>query len=291
MNPSSSPLVQRRRLRAELRQARQNADLTQDAVAEKMDWSLSKVIRIETGAVGISTNDLQALLRIYGIKDAGKVRELVALGREARRQTWWSKYRQSMPAAYFQYIEYETAASVIRSYETMIVPGLLQTQQYATTMASRSRTVLSARTVRTLVEIRTKRQELLLHQEESPRIFFVLDEAAIHRLAAEREIAPDQIARLLEMARRPRVTIEVIPFRAGLVRGIHENFSLLEFEAPGDHDILYFESARDQLFSYDNASEIGEASTYRELFEELRAASLGPEGTYRFLEGVASEAS
>ena len=126
MNPSSSPLVQRRRLRAELRQARQNADLTQDAVAEKMDWSLSKVIRIETGAVGISTNDLQALLRIYGIKDAGKVRELVALGREARRQTWWTN-RQSMPAAYFQYIEYETAASVIRSYETMIVPGLLQT--------------------------------------------------------------------------------------------------------------------------------------------------------------------
>jgi hypothetical protein len=256
-----------------------------------MDWSLSKVIRIETGAVGISTNDLQAMLRIYGIKDAGKVRELVALGREARRQTWWSKYRQSMPPAYFQYIEYETAASVIRTHETITVPGLLQTQKYAATMASRGKTVLSAREVRTLVEIRMKRQELLLHQEESPEIFFVLDEAAIRRLAAEREIAPDQLAQLLEMAQRSRVTIEVVPLRAGLVRGIHENFSLLEFKDPGDNDILYFESARDQLFSIDDASGIGEASTYRELFEELRAASLGPEGTYRFLEGVAREAS
>src|SRR5262249_15377032 len=154
----------------------------------------------------------------------------------------------------FQYIEYETAASVIRTHETMTVPGLLQTQQYATTMALRSRTVLSARTVRTLVEIRMKRQDLLLHQEETPRIFFVLDEAAVRRLAAEREIAPDQIARLLEMARRPRITIEVIPLRAGLVRGISENFSLLEFEGSGDHDILYFESARDQLFNLDDAS-------------------------------------
>jgi transcriptional regulator with XRE-family HTH domain len=290
VNPSFSPLVQRRRFRAELRQARQKADLTQDAVADKMDWSLSKVIRIESGTVGISTNDLQALLRIFGIKDAAKVRELVALGREARRPTWWSKYRQSMPPAYFQYIEYETAASVIRSYETMMVPGLLQTQQYATTMALRSRTVLSAKTVQTLIEIRMKRQDLLLHQEESPKIYFVVDETAIRRLSAEREIAPGQITRLLEMARRPQITIEVIPFRAGLVRGINENFSLLEFDEPNDHDILYFESARDQLSGHDDSSGIDEAMTYRELFEGLRAASLGPEGTYRFLEGVASEA-
>lgn len=291
MSSSSSPLVQRRRLRAELRQARQHAGLTQDAVAEEMDWSLSKVIRIETGAVGISTNDLHALLRLYDIQDTRRVRQLVALGREARRPAWWSKYRGAMPPAYFQYIEYETAASIIRSHETMLVPGLLQTEKYAIALAQRNRTELSPRTVRTLVDIRMKRQDLLLNQTDSPQIFFVVDEAAIRRLAAEREIAAEQLGQLLEFAGRPRITIEVVPFRAGLIRGVSENFSLLEFEEPSDRDILYFESARDQIFSYDDATELGEVSSYRELFEELRAASLGREGTYRFLESIAREAS
>lgn len=86
LSPSASPLVQRRRLRAELRRARQGAELTQEAVAEEMDWSLSKIIRIETGAVGISTNDLHALLRLYRIRNPQQVSRLVALGREARQQ-------------------------------------------------------------------------------------------------------------------------------------------------------------------------------------------------------------
>jgi transcriptional regulator with XRE-family HTH domain len=104
VNTSVSPVVPRRRLRTELKRARQQAGLTQEAVAAEMDWSLSKIIRIETGAVGISTNDLTALLRLYRIDSAERANQLVALARAARQQSWWSKYRGSVSPAYFQYL-------------------------------------------------------------------------------------------------------------------------------------------------------------------------------------------
>lgn len=286
VSPSSSPLVQRRRLRSELRKARRDAGLTQEAVAEEMDWSLSKVIRIETGSVGISTNDLHALLRLYGINDAQRVKYLVSVGREARQQTWWSKYRGSVSPTYFQYIEYETAAISLRSHETILIPGLLQTQEYATILAQRSGLILAPKTLRALVEIRMMRQKQLFGHEDAPLAFFILDEAVIRRLMGEEAVAPSQIARLLDLAGQPRVTIEIVPFSAGLNRGMYENFTILEFEGPGDHDILYFEGSRDAMFSYDDA---GEITTYRELFEELRRSSLGPEGTRDFLQSRANE--
>ena len=251
---SSSPLVQRRRLGAELKQARQDAGLTQEAVAEQMDWSLSKLIRIETGAVGISTNDLTALLRLYSIKDPQRVRELVARGKEARKQTWWSKYRTVLSPTLFQYIEYETSASIIRSYQYLLIPGLLQTEAFATTIIRQyvRSSNPSSRTVKALVEIRMKRQELLLNQSELPLLFFILDEAVIHRLVGDENLRQGQLEKLISLADRPEVTIEVVPFSAGVHPGVAENFNILEFGGSADNDILYFESAREAIFSHDS---------------------------------------
>jgi transcriptional regulator with XRE-family HTH domain len=286
LSPSPSPLVQRRRLRAELRRARQEAGLTQETVAQEMDWSLSKVIRIETGAVGISTNDLQALLRLYGVRNPQQVRRLVALGREARKQAWWSKYRDFVSPAYFQFIEYETAATIIRSHETIVVPGLLQTEEYVKAVAATNSPALPPKAVQTIIDLRLQRQEKILNQPDPPLTFFSLDEAVIRRLTGETSLARSQVSRLLEIAERPQATIEVVPFTAGLNRGMNESFSILEFGDPGDEDVLYFESARSDIFSHAEGTEI---TVYRELFEELRAASLGPGGTREFLEGILAE--
>ena len=166
MITSPSPLVQRRRLRAELKRARLEAGLTQDSVAEEMDWSLSKIIRIETGSVGISTNDLTALLRLYNVDDSQRVAELIALGKAARQQSWYSKYRGLVPPSYFQYIEYETSASAIRTYETLVIPGLLQTEDYATKIMRLYRTRPESDVVKARVEIRMKRQQLLLERKK-----------------------------------------------------------------------------------------------------------------------------
>jgi transcriptional regulator with XRE-family HTH domain len=280
---SASPLVERRRLRAELKQARLDVGLTQEAVAEQMDWSLSKLIRIETGAVGISTNDLIALLRLYNVKDARQVKALVAQAKEARKQTWWSKYRAMLEPTYFQYIEFEASASIIRSYQTLVIPGLLQTEGYATVVTQRNRFNPDPKTVKTLVEVRMRRQELLLGRSSPPLLFFVLDESIIHRLAGDEELRQAQVEKLIHMADRPEITVEVVPFSTGIHRGLIEDFNILEFDG-NDSDVLHFEGARMASFSRDEADEI---VLYRELFEEMRHLSLGPKGTRDYLVEVA----
>jgi transcriptional regulator with XRE-family HTH domain len=280
---SASPLVERRRLRAALKQARLDVGLTQEAVAEQMDWSLSKLIRIETGAVGISTNDLIALLHLYDVKDARRVRALVAQAKEARKQTWWSKYRAVLEPTYFQYIEFETSASIIRAYQTLVIPGLLQTEGYATAVTQRNRFDPDPKTVKTLVEVRMRRQELLLDRSSPPLLFFVLDESIIHRLAGDEELRQAQVEKLIHMADRPEITVEIVPFSTGIHRGIIEDFNILEFDG-NDSDVLHFEGARMASFTRDEADEI---ALYRELFEEMRHLSLGPKGTRDYLVEVA----
>lgn len=287
MSPSLSTVVERRRLRADLRRARQDAGLTQDQVAAEMDWSLSKVIRIETGSVSISTNDLRALLRLYGISDNAKVQQLVDLAKTARQPSWWSKYRGSVPPVFFQYLEYEAAASVIRHYESYLVPGLLQTGDYAQTVIAEYKGNFTSKTIQTRLEIRMKRQDLL-EQAKPPRLYFVLDEAAIRHVMGDERVRDEQIQKLIDMARKPAVTVEVVPFSAGLHRGLGENFTMLEFRDTADDDVLYFESARDALFSHDDTNEV---ILYREVFEELRGMSLGPKRTLAFLMKVQAEIS
>src|SRR5580704_7099732 len=129
---TTSPVVQRRRLRTELRRARLDAGLTQEQVATAMDWSLSKLIRIENGTVGISMNDLKAILAHYKITDDRRSAELIALSRGARERSWWNSYRDVAPRL-IQLIEYEAAAFIARNFQPLIVPGLLQTEEYART--------------------------------------------------------------------------------------------------------------------------------------------------------------
>jgi hypothetical protein len=286
MSITSSPAVDRRRLRTELRAARQEAELTQDAVSAEMDWSLSKIIRIETGASSISTNDLRALLRLYNIKDPGRTKELLEIAKSARQRSWWSKYRANLGAGFFKYLEYENAASAILGYETILIPGLLQTEPYATRVISQYRQRYTSKTVKTRVEIRMARQKLLLDRPTPPQLSFVIDEAAIRRVMGDEVVGRDQIKQLISMARRPNVTIQVLPFSAGLHRGMADAFSILEFPDKADSDLLYIETAHDVVFSEEEAEEIG---VYRELSGHLRKIAFSPDETIAFLDAMAKE--
>jgi len=296
-NRSASPAVPRRRLRAELKRARQQADLTQEAVAAEMDWSLSKIIRIETGSVGISTNDLAALLRLYKVDSAERADELVALARAARQQSWWSKYRSSVSPTHFQYLEYEADASVIRQYEALLIPGLLQTEEYASAAISQYRghhpgrsrqpAGLSPKMIRTRVELRMARQQLL-QRPDPPFLFFVLDEAVIQRTIGDEKLGGAQIARLVTLAKRPHVTIQVVPFSVGMYVGMAENYTIFSFPDVDDHDVLYFESAQDSIFSDD---ESGETIVYRQMYEELSQTALSAEDSLTYLRNVAGSST
>ncbi len=280
-----STVVERRRLRTELRRARQDADLTQDQVATEMDWSLSKLIRIENGSVSISRNDLLALLPLYGIRDKAEVQRLIELARAARQPSWWSKYRGEVPPAFYSYLEYEAAASAIRLYESFLVPGLLQTRDYAHRAISVYKGNFSSKTIQTRLEIRMARQQLL-EQGKPPRMHFILDEAVIRLLLGDERVREEQIEKLIEMAGRPAVTIEIVPFSAGLHRGLGETFTLLEFRDTSDDDVLYFENARDALFSHDDSEEV---VLYQEIFGDLRKISLGVKGSMEYLNRIRAE--
>jgi transcriptional regulator with XRE-family HTH domain len=280
-DPGPSPLVPRRRLRTELRRARAEVGLTQDQVAAAMDWSLSKVIRIENGTVSISTNDLRVLLNLYQIQDRSRVDDLVELARASRQPSWWGKHRGVVSAQYLQYIEYEEAATVLRSYQSTLLPGLLQTEEYAASIIRKlAPPGTPAELMRTQVEVRMARQRLL-EQAEPPVYISILDEAVIQHIVGERNVADRQIARLVDLAHRPNVTIEIVPFTAGLYNGILQAFLHLEFPDPEDADVVFLEGAtRDTLLSNDDA---GEVTEFREIFEAIRSMSMGPVRTLSYL--------
>ena len=135
----------------------------------------------------------------------------------------------------------------------------------------------------TRIEIRIRRQRLL-EQRDTTNGYFIVDEAAIDRLAGEPDIAQGQIVRLVELANRPNITIEVIPFTAGLHRGLLEPFIILEFADTEDSDVLFLETSKDMIISHDEA---GEITGYREVFEELSRISLGRDGTLAYLANLA----
>jgi transcriptional regulator with XRE-family HTH domain len=281
---TTSPVVQRRRLRTELRRARLDIGLTQEQVAAAMDWSLSKLIRIENGSVGISQNDLKAILAHYKITDDERVAELVALSRGARERSWWSDYRDAPPRL-IQLIEYESAAFIIRNFQPLLIPGLLQTEEYAAAMIRNLDAQATDQEVNSGVEIRMRRQQLL-QQPELPLAFFILDEAAVRRLVGGEGAMRRQIQRLLDEAEKPTVTIEVIPFSAGAHPGMQGPFMLFEFPDAEDDDALYLEGPNDSRMNRDDSEEI---LRLRERFEILRRLSLGPQGSIALLRGLLTE--
>ncbi|MGH3220912.1 MAG: helix-turn-helix domain-containing protein [Streptosporangiaceae bacterium] len=279
-------MVQRRRLRTELRKARQDAGLTQEQVADAMDWSLSKMIRIEAGTVGISTTDLKALLDHYEVDDPDLRSQLVALARAARERSWWSVYRDVALPGVLQLIGYEAASHIIRNFETLLIPGLLQTEDYARAVVPSLEEGTTAERVDTLVEIRMRRQEQV-DRDDPPLMFFILDEAAVRRLAGSRNVMRRQIHYLIEMAAKPNVTIEIVPFTVGTHPGLRGPFVIVEFPDPGDDDVLYLEARGDLIRG--GISEEGEVSAHREVFEQLRRLSLGPDGSITYLRKLADE--
>lgn len=274
-----SPVVQRRRLRAELRRARLEASLTQDQVASAMDWSLSKLIRIENGTVNISTNDLKAILAHYRITDEERTAEFLALSRGARERSWWSGYRDVASPRLLQMIEYEAASIITRNFQPLLVPGLLQTEAYARNVYQRLNPQESASRLESLVEIRMRRQELL-SRSDAPLLFFIIDQAVVQRVVGGNTAMRHQLSQMIELAAMPNLTIEVVPFEAGAHPGLLGSFMIYEFLDTADDDALWLEGPTGDLVSRDNPEEI---LSFREKFEQLRQISLGPEASVNLL--------
>jgi transcriptional regulator with XRE-family HTH domain len=274
-------VVKRRRLRAELRNARMAADLTQEQVADAMEWSPSKIIRIEAGSVGVSANDMKELLRLYQIADPKRVDELLTLARVARERS--TTYRAAPPNL-LQFIDYEAAASVIRMFQTILVPGILQTEEYARTVISTLQPEASKEQVDALVTIRMTRQELL-ERTNQVELLFVVDEAVVRRQVGGEDVMRRQVRHLAKMATKENVTLEVVRFGAGAHPGVQGPFVIFEFPDTEDDDVLYLETSHGELIIRDNPEEI---ATHEERLAALRKLSATPKDSAAFLERVAA---
>lgn len=281
----ASPLVLRRRLRTELRTARLNRELTQDQVAKAMEWSLSKMNRIEKAKTGITTNDLKALLPLYGITDKGKTEELLDLARAARQAAWWSEYSNVAPAPLLELIDYESAASAVSQFETMFVPGILQIEDYASAVlqAFYDEKPTEER-VAALVRLRTARRDLL-SSENAPRFAFVLDESVIHRQVGSPAVTSRQFRHLVEVAKLPNVTIHIVPFTAGLHPGMTYPFEVVQFEDAPDENIVFIEGPRGDVIIDDPQ----EGQDYLESFGRITALAQSAPASIDLLRKAADE--
>jgi hypothetical protein len=250
-----------------------------------MEWSLSKMNRIEKAKSGISANDLKALLRLYDITDKKRTDELVALAREARQSPWWKRYSDVAPPALLELIDYESAASAISQFETIFVPGILQTEEYASAVLQVFYDEKSVPDkVAALVDLRTRRRDLL-NSENALSFSFVLDESVIHRLVGSPAITSRQLLHLVEVTEQSNVTIRVVPFTAGLHPGMKGPFEVVQFEDTPDENMVFLEGPRDDIINDDP----NETKSYLEAFEHITEISLGPSDSLRRLRAAAGK--
>lgn len=285
MTTGVDPAVQRRRLRVELRRLRLDRGLTQKDVAERLEWSLSKMIRIETGQVGISRGDLRTLLDEYDVSDPVEIDALAAMAKEGRRQQW-GPYRDILNADFLTYLNFEGSASVIRQGEPQVLPGLLQTEEYArAVIAGVGGADLSGQTVERQVEVRMKRQEIV-ERPDPPQMHFIIDESAIRRPAGGATAMRRQLSRLEELAALQHVHLRVIPLSAGVHPGLRGSFVILEFSDPADDDLLFLESGQSSLATKDSPEDI---AIYRQDFDTLEGIAASEDDTLRLITAARSE--
>jgi transcriptional regulator with XRE-family HTH domain len=275
-----SPTVRRRRLAIELRHLREEAGLTIERVARALECSESKVSRLETAHVTATPRDVRDMLELYGVTGSRRD-ELVQMAREARQKGWWFKYRDHL-ADQASYVGLEVAADSIRIYKPLLVPGLLQTPEYARAVIRALYPGDSPEELGRRLELRMARQPILA-EESPPALWAVLDEAALHRLVGGPKVMREQLHHLVEQAQLPNVTLQVLPYTAGAHPALDGPFDILGFDEPGDPDVVHIEGFASQLY----LERPEDVRRYSQVFDLLRASALGPDDSAAFITRLA----
>ena len=282
MARGSSPTLRKRRLVSELRRLREVAGLTIEEVGERLECSASKISRIETARVGVTPRDVRDMLDAYGA-DPALIDELVQLAREARRKGWWDEYGDIAPG---RYIGFEADAESVRTYQGLMIPGLLQCEAYTRALIREVLPSASPAEVDRRVNLRNARQALL-HEEDPLCLQVVIDEAALRRLVGGPEVVREQIRRLLEAGDLANVTLQVVPFASGGHAAMDGPFVILSFPERLDPDVVYIESTRSGVY----LEQPSDVQWYSEIFERLSGTALNPADSAMLLEQMARDLS
>jgi transcriptional regulator with XRE-family HTH domain len=310
------PTIAGNRLMARLVQYRESAGLTQVEVAKSLDWSESKIYRIENGQSRVQTSDLHALLLKYGISDEAVREELTALARASREPSLPRRYAGQLSPEFIEYLEYESFTDHLYNYETKLIPGALQNGGYADAIAT---AYLAAETQQTdttakgiqrkidaIVDARNDRAHYI-RRNDGPPADFIIDEAALHRAVGGESLPWEQryetMERLFEHLKllntkglkdptsavdengepvNPAISIQIVPFELGAYAPIGGPFVILEFDNEDDNPLVYLEHYTGDTI----LRSLKSATWYKRLFDELSQHIPGPEETASILDYI-----
>jgi transcriptional regulator with XRE-family HTH domain len=268
--------VYRRQLSARLKELRERADLTMADVAVAIEINQGSLSRIESGDRGTSPVLVKAMLDYYRVSDPAAREDILDLVRadQAQRQQWWRKYSAVINTTqYGGYLALESSATALRTYETELIPGLLQTEQYARQVITAMRVDLTPKQVDALVKVRMNRKKLL-EGDEAVKLWAVIDEAAFRRIEETPEILRGQLEHLLTTMEQTHITVQMLPFKAGFHPGLDGSFVLMSFPEPNP-DVVWVENGPNSVY-FEGTADVGR---YVEVFDHLRARALGPPDT------------
>jgi transcriptional regulator with XRE-family HTH domain len=277
-----SPTVRGRRLRYELRRLREQAGLTRDETARRLDWSGSKISRIETGQSRAQTGDVRDLLDVYSVT-GDPAEALVQLAREARKRGWWTAYNDVFTGTY---VGLEAEASAMRTYEPQIIPGPLETEDYTRALIRAALVRADADEIERRVQARMARQEILT-RPDAPEIWAVLDEPVIRRPVGGPAVMKAQLRHLIDVTAAPNstITLQVLPLAVGSHPGLSGPFVILDFPSSEDPPVVYLETGTDGLY----LEETAEIERYNLVFDHLRASALSARESASLIARLAEE--
>jgi transcriptional regulator with XRE-family HTH domain len=279
---ATMPSLRRRRLAAELRKLREQHEFSVTDVAKRLDWQASRISRLENRQSGITAPDLRKLLDLYHVEDQDQRAHLIEVARRLNERGWWQKYSgEIVGTGLADLISLEEEARTVRSYEQELVPGLLQTPEYAQAVFRAGSPLHTADQVKRKVEIRMERQHVLTRPDPPPpRFTVVLGEGVLRRPVGGREVMLRQLEALMRLPQdRANVTIQVLPFDAGVHPSMVGPFTMLSFPDPDDLGLVILESAAGGLFLEDPE----EIWVYDEIWSTLLAKALSPDDSQAFL--------
>ncbi|CAA9437481.1 MAG: Putative DNA-binding protein [uncultured Pseudonocardia sp.] len=226
--------VPRRQLGRSVREARVAAGFTVRAAAKALEWSDTKIWRIETGQVSIRSFDVAAMCEVYGVRP-DLTDALKALSKETKARGWWHSYGDAIPDWFDIYMALEGAASEIRWYESSLVPGLCQTASYARIIMSTGTAGFTDEENERRVLVRMRRKSLVTRSADPVRLDIVIDEAALRRPIGGPGVMAAQCHHLAELSELENVMIRVLPIEAGAHHGLNSGpFMILRFPVRGD---------------------------------------------------------
>jgi hypothetical protein len=273
----SGPTVLRMVLGNQLRRLRVAAGITRGAAGYEIRCSHTKISRMELGQVSFKQRDVADLLTLYGILDEAEREAILTLASQADARGWWHDYADLMPGWFEVYVGLEEAASVIRCYEAQFVPSLLQSEDYARAVIRAGHPLATPEEIERRVRLRMDRARLL-HSPEPPRIWAVIDEAAVRRRPGSTTVMQDQLKHLLNLCRLPHVTLQIVPFDRGGPSAAGP-FTILRFAEPALPDIVYLE----QLTGAAYLDKREDLDAYTTVVDQLCVQALTPAQTISFL--------